>query len=266
MRSGYVIPMVSIIGDYISDCIRTEGVYEREILEFLRDRVFDLPACGHQTALDVGANIGNHSLYLADIFKKVVAFEPNPLTKSMLEINLALNGVENVDVRAVALASKPGKEMLRFGFANLGAAHLASIDADGDERSIEVELAAGDDVIDQSDRIGFIKIDVEGAELLVLKGLMQTLRRHQPIVAIEQWSAAIELSDGSSPSVSFLRDLGYSMWEIRARSGVMGRLGKLASIVRGSVDIEMVEIDRLLKRQYPGLLFTPANFCFPTTS
>lgn len=266
MRSGYAKPMVSIIGDYISDRIRTEGLYEREILEFLRNCVFDLAACREQIALDVGANIGNHSIYLADIFKQVIAFEPNPLTRSMLDINLTLNHVANVDVRSVALSSTSGKEMLHFTLRNLGEAHLASIDAEGNEQGIEVELAAGDDVIDEADRIGFVKVDVEGAELSVLEGLNGILRNHQPLVAIEQWPAGIDESSGSSPSFSFLQNLGYTAWEIQTRTGVGGRLGKIASIFFGSADIELVAVDRLERRQYPALLFTPAEYSFPAKS
>ena len=115
-------PMVSIIGDSVSDAIRAEQLYERDILEFVRDRLLDPRITPREVAVDVGANIGNHSLFLADIFERVIAFEPNPLARSIMEINLALNKVGNVELRAVGLSDQSGTATLTFDPINLGAA------------------------------------------------------------------------------------------------------------------------------------------------
>lgn len=256
--------MVSIIGDWISDHIRAEGMYERETLEFLRECIFDRAACAKQVALDVGANIGNHSLFLSDIFERVIAFEPNPLARALLQINLDMNDVTNVDVRPVGLSDRNGSATLQFDPINLGAASSEHANKGKGAREAMIELVVGDEAIDQSEPIGFIKIDVEGAEEAALRGLEQTLRSRQPIVMMEQWSEAIE--HGTSPSTSFLRELGYSVWEIKRGRLFRGQLGKIPTLLLGHIDYFLDPLPRLEKREYPALIFTPPSYVFPPRS
>jgi FkbM family methyltransferase len=259
-------PTIAIIGEHVSDVIRAEGLYERDILQFLKDHVLDPVASKDQVALDVGANIGNHSMVLADIFKAVISFEPNPITNAILHLNLDLNGIENVDVRPLALSSHSGRELLHFGAANLGAAHLGSVGKSEAGRTAEVELAVGDEVLADIGPIGFVKIDVEGAELGVLSGLQETLRRDQPIIVLEQLPGEIDGATGSSPSTNFLKSLGYTMWQIRKLVPARGLLGEILSLTRGSVDFELKRVNRLEKQQYPALLFTPSSYRTPAGS
>jgi FkbM family methyltransferase len=258
-------PMVSVIGDHVSDIIRAERLYERDILEFLRDRVFDGRKAAGQIAMDVGANIGNHSLFLSDIFARVVAFEPNALTRSLLHTNLEMNDIENVDVRAVGLSDRTGIATLQFDPLNLGAASASHVVAKGaGKRQSAIELMVGDDAVDPSEAVGFVKIDVEGAEEAVLKGLEQTLRTHAPVVMIEQWPDVIDKASGTSPSTLFLHELGYSGWEIQRAPLFRGQLGKIPTLLLGHVDYSLRPVSRLRKREYPALIFTPPDYEFPS--
>ena len=82
--------------DHIGHRINLDGVYEKEELEFLFDWLAEL-GCDlkNKTALDVGANIGNHSLFFSDRFKSVFSFEPNPRTFKVLSLNADLK--ENIN-------------------------------------------------------------------------------------------------------------------------------------------------------------------------
>jgi FkbM family methyltransferase len=259
-------PIVSILGDDVSDTVRAEGVYERAILEFLRDCVIDPHKAAAQVAVDVGANIGNHALFLSDIFDRIIAFEPNPLTRSILAINIEMNQVRNIDVNGVGLSNAPGKAILRFDRLNIGAATLGVYPNPHQNRdqSCEIELAVGDDVIDRALPIGFIKIDVEGVEEDALKGLEKTLRAQMPIVMIEQWEDVIDPTSGTSPSASFLRTLGYEQWELAPSALSRGKIGKLSSLLLGRADYIMRMVDHLQKREYPALIFTPPGYEFPS--
>jgi len=258
--------MVSIIGDEVSDVIRAEKVYEREVLEFVRDRILDKVKCRSQAAIDVGANIGNHSLFLSDLFARVIAFEPNPLARSLLELNIGLNNVANIDVRAVGLSDQAGNTTLRFDPINLGRATSSeSGDLSSVARQTTIDLVVGDDSLRQVERIGFIKLDIEGAEDSALRGLEQTLRMHSPIVMIEQWPDVID-QNGMSPSFSFLRNLEYSAWEIERTALFRGQVGKIPMLLLGRADYALRPLDRLQIREHPALIFTPRGYEFPAES
>jgi FkbM family methyltransferase len=258
-------PMVSIIGDQVSDWIRAEQIYERDILEFVRDRVLDPSKTALAFALDVGANIGNHSLFLSDLFARVLAFEPNPLAGSLLQINVDLNGVENVEIRPVGLSDRNGTALLEFDPTNLGAASSSELrETSAVTRRSAIDLVIGDEALDRSKTVAFIKVDVEGAEEAVLRGLEQTLRTDAPVVMMEQWPEVIDQVSGTSPAVSFLRGLGYAVWEIQRAPIFRGRLGKLPALLLGHIDYSLRSISRLEKREYPALIFTPPSYEFPS--
>lgn len=85
---------------YIDERIFVDGIYERRFLEFLRQRI--RPG---GVMLDVGANIGNHALYLRDLFSEVHCFEPSPRVAGRLEENIGLNRAANVRVHPLGLGA-----------------------------------------------------------------------------------------------------------------------------------------------------------------
>jgi FkbM family methyltransferase len=257
-------PMVSIIGDHVSDVIRAEQVYERDILEFLRDRVLDRTKIGGQVALDVGANIGNHSLFFSDLFERVIAFEPNAITRALLKMNLDLNAADNVEVQPIGLSDGEGTATLQFDPINIGAASTSGVARiQGRTRQSVIELRAGDSVVKSTEPVGLIKVDVEGAEEAVLKGLNGVLQAHLPVVMLEQWPEVIDAESGSSPVVSYMRSLGYSVWEIERTRTFRGALGKIATLLLGHVDYQLTPISRLDQREYPALIFAPPSYLPP---
>ena len=140
--------------------------------------------------VDVGANVGNHLVYLAlgSPATRMVAFEPNPVARRLLEINLRLNILaERVEVKPVALGAEAGVGALALTEHNLGAARIDS--ARGTQ---PIVIERGDDQL--SDRIvSFIKIDTEGHEIAVLEGLAKTIARCRPSLFVEVSTANREL-------------------------------------------------------------------------
>lgn len=254
-------PMVSITGDVISDVIRAEGLFERESLKLLRDCFLDGELCKNQVALDVGANIGNHTLFFADLFQKVIAFEPNPIARAMLEINLELNRATNVEIQSAGLSDRAGRVALSFDTQNLGATRsVANPDEAHDSR--QIELAVGDQIVTGDQHIGLIKIDVEGAEDAVLRGLQGTIEKHEPLIAVEQLKETIDPVSGTSPAFAFLRDRGFTAWDYQpVRLGKP--LGRLISLIEGHSKFRVHPVDRLESRDYYALIFTPPSYVFP---
>lgn len=130
------------------------------------------------TVLDVGANLGLYSLLLSRLVGpsgRVVAFEPDPSLHALLCENCAANGAQNVAPHRLALGSAPERMVLSRLTLNSGDNHLGS-DAEATfRRPVEVEVASLDTLMPGL-RPDLVKVDVQGWELKVLRGMEATLR------------------------------------------------------------------------------------------
>lgn len=122
---------------------------------------------------DVGAYIGFYSLFAGKNGAEVVAFEPNPISRRRLIENIQLNDL-SIKTTNIALSDSKGKE--KFNVVNDGkpddGAHLGG----QSNHSVIVKTMPGDNLGDDFKTPDVIKIDVEGAEYDVVKGLKETLR------------------------------------------------------------------------------------------
>lgn len=140
------------------------------------------------SVVDIGANIGMFTLAArAQIGSagRIIAFEPNPTPRKKLERHIALNGIQNVDLFDVALDKQEGRAVLTFPNWNSGEGSLSDIGYAQDEtQSVDVEVRVGDDLLKEINP-RLVKIDVEGAEIGVLKGLQKLIARARPIITTE---------------------------------------------------------------------------------
>jgi FkbM family methyltransferase len=144
-------------------------------------------------ALDVGANIGNHSIYFSKYFKKVLSFEPVSRTFQILSLNT--NFVQNIEVFNFALSDETKQSNI---FVDTKASGLSSLNNTSNKTCIEkIKIKVFDNLhnIDK-DLIGLVKIDVEGHEVNVLNGMKNLLKSSSPICLIEfQGSKRYEIID-----------------------------------------------------------------------
>ncbi len=168
------------IGDFVSTRIMLDGIYEGRELDALAREVFQrLPR--ESTALDIGANIGNHTVYFTRHFSRVVAFEPNPMVAALLRVNTAEYG-NAINVLQIGLSDAPAKLNFKVNEHNLGASRFT------DEVSNSViEVDKLDNLVAdlKLDDVSFVKIDVEGHEDRVIAGAFEFLSTAQPIIALE---------------------------------------------------------------------------------
>lgn len=181
--------------DYIQKNLATKGVpYELSMLTDMKRRLQV-----ESTVLDVGANIGNHTFYLAQVLRcHVIAFEANDELAHAMDITASEAGLEeSVTVHAFALGDKPGfAEFEQAMPENLGGQRLRK----GSGR-IKIRTL---DSFGISAPVSAVKIDVEGMELDVLKGGKKLIESNLPILYVESQTkeSFLEIS-------SFLKTLGY---------------------------------------------------------
>jgi len=179
-------------GNYIDDQILTYGVYEKNVLYFMRDyaRARNNPDA---VFLDVGANTGQHSLFMSRYVKRVHAFEPFPPVADRFRQMIQRNGFSNIILHEVGLGNEEASVPF---FAppddNLGGgtflAEHANACANGRVRpATNFRVVVGDKLLEQNQvsSIELVKIDVEGYEEYALIGLSSTLARDRPVVVVE---------------------------------------------------------------------------------
>ncbi|TVR50253.1 MAG: FkbM family methyltransferase [Puniceicoccaceae bacterium] len=185
----------------------------RQYYEFTHINLIRRLMSGARLALDVGANVGNHSHAFAGIFGQVWAFEPLGRVADRLEQRAA--ALPNVSVFRIALGE--AEATLRFAPSETANWGRGRIEAGGTE---EVRVVAGDGFLGErrSGPVDFIKIDVEGHEIPVLRGLRQTLERDRPVVLFEAARPLKSAGSGAWAEVVRLFPADYGFAVIKGQS------------------------------------------------
>lgn len=142
------------------------------------------------TVLDVGANYGYYSVLLAELVGpdgRLHAFEPNPAPARATEFTLEVNAFRSRShVHRLALSDAAGTCAFFVPDNEPKNGHLVfgEPQQSGGE-SFEVAIATLDSVCADLDRVDFIKIDAEGAESRIFKGMRETIARHNPLIVLE---------------------------------------------------------------------------------
>lgn len=262
-RSTQRHPRFAVLpGDTVSEEVLVAGLYEETLLlplfnHLLAGRRADF---SQQVAVDVGANIGNHSLFLARHFARVVAFEPNPDTLAMLTCNVALAlPAGRVEVVPVGLGDRNGEfSFLQNESGNLGGSGFEFAGVRGG-REVVCSLRRGDELLGPDRlgaRVGLIKLDVEGAELAALQGLRDTLQRDRPVLLFE--SNRPDGPQGGEALLAWLRSQGYQdFWSVEERGAGQPPWRRLLRRLLRGEQIACQPVTRLQARPYSMLVALP---------
>jgi FkbM family methyltransferase len=207
------------LGSFIDWSVYVYGAYSKNELLLLRDLALVLrSALGRVTFYDIGANVGQHTVFMSPLVDRVVSFEPFPLVREKLEQKLSDNAIGNVTLFPVGLGSKD--EDLPYtppDGKNLGTGTFRSVAADRDTCVLPVRN--GDLFFNQNalPRIDLMKIDVEGFESNVLIGLKETIKRDRPVILMELSSAD---RSGFGDKKSFIASIydNFEMYSVRTTS------------------------------------------------
>jgi FkbM family methyltransferase len=218
-----------------------KGEREVKLLPFLVDP--------RRNAVDVGANKGTYTYFLARLARHVHAFEPNPKMFKILQRTIA----RNVTASPVALSNRSGTAEFRIprqskgGFSNQGGS-LSEAKISKNYKGVTVETRRLDE-LDLGD-VGFMKIDVEGFEQEVIDGARETIRRCRPtlLVEVEEGYTKVPIET----ALRWILDIGYH--------GLFLERGVLRSLD----DFDPVAHHRNETRGYVNnYIFLPANPASP---
>lgn len=166
-----------VYNDIIGFNIINRGFFELDELRVLKNSFKD--SIKSKTFLDIGSNVGNHSVYFSDTFNSIKSFEPQKFTFKLLEYNT--KNYSNIEVFNYGIDEIPRKTKFFIPNNNKGGGseHVKS-----NNHSVEeVELKPIDKKFYND--IGYVKIDVEGNEYSVLKSIEGIILKSCPIISIE---------------------------------------------------------------------------------
>lgn len=199
-----------------------KGIYEEEethfFLEWLRPGM---------AVLDIGANFGYFTLLASSAVGRegrVFAFEPEPANFALLEKNIALNAYPQARAFATALSDRAGTVRLFTDSANLGNPSFSAENVPPSSPHVDVPTVTLDELLasehDAPKHFDLLKMDVQGAEALVIEGAMELLKRDHPTLLIEFWPNGLR-NMGSDPGafIETLGSLGYVPRRVSRRGG-----------------------------------------------
>ena len=240
--------LYSVNDAYIGRSLQTYGEYCEDDI-----RLFQKVVRPCNTVLDIGANIGAHTVFFANAVGRkgrVVAIEPLRSNFQMLCANLTLNGLDHVEPLQMAVGREAGTvQVPRVGLMNIGNQGAFSLrDPLPDDAMLDtVPMTTVDGLTLES--CHFIKIDVEGMEEEVLRGAVATFKRHQPILHLEN-----NKKDQSPALIQTLFDLDYScFWHPSRYFDPENYRGVAKNIFHKSVELNMVAVPRLVAHLVDGL-------------
>jgi FkbM family methyltransferase len=158
----------------------------------------------NNTYLDIGVNIGTHSIVYSKIFNKVLSFEADKYNYNQSKENLMINNIVNVDLFNNALGCVHGfVKTVQHNNQSRGCINTVLTNNETDTEQITLDSL-------NLNNIDFIKIDVEGNELNVIKGATDTIIRNRPIIQFEYNNLAKNLCNVEYTDIElYLNSIGY---------------------------------------------------------
>lgn len=213
------------------------GAFERDTV--VTYRRFIVPGA---VVLDIGANIGAHTLHLARLVGdagQVYAFEPTLYAFEKLRRNLALNPdiASRVTAEQIMLTDRPDAKIEAeiysswplSGNADLHAKHLGRPEATTGSRAARL-----DDYLAEAkvERLDFIKLDVDGFECHVLGGGLAALQRFQPVILMEFTSYVLrERGRSTAELLGILQQAGYRLYRLDGKTALPNEPAGLHGLV-----------------------------------
>lgn len=241
------------------------GAFEKPLLFFLRDTFQQLQKSRGATACfcDIGANIGQHSLFMSQYCGSVHAFEPFDQVRARLAHHIELNQLENIAVHPVGLGQETHHQTF---YAPTGSnqgvgSFIEDSQEKGNEAIGELQIFNGDDYFEQQGILQpvLMKIDVEGLEKEVLEGLRKTLGRVRPVIAVEVSYGEARSFTSREELLAILPD-DYHIFRFDTRKADGSTARRRGSRAKRSGAYSLIAMDGWHGKDQDDLVLVPAEF------
>jgi len=168
--------------------------------------------------VDVGANVGFYTLLAAKQLQghgKIYSFEPTPRTYRILRDNVQINGLLElgmIELYQLAVTDRKGSAQLSVYDADCG--HNTLFGDEQANRQIEVSTTSLDEILEDRQQVDIVKIDAEGAEPLVFRGMRGVIQRNPAIRIVLEFAPSLLQRAGTRP-LDFLREIESAGFDVR---------------------------------------------------
>jgi FkbM family methyltransferase len=228
------IAIYTTADNYIEWTILSSGTYESDI-----EKLISISLTEGDVALDIGGNIGLQSLRMAKYVGKsgkVLAFEPlNYLRKKFLK-NIHLNRLKNINLYPYALSDQESKMTFSVNEHHWNQGTFSLMQSDNGTTLQEIEVKIADEMVEiiNLQKLTLIKIDVEGFEFNVLKGLSNTIEKFKPRIIFEYDENYWEKNHQSMQACyKFLSNYNYDLFKVNSAGCEL--INSPANIVSGNL-------------------------------
>lgn len=241
-KYGYVVYNKNDI--YIGRAIETYGEFSE-----LEVDIFRQICQKNDVVVEVGANIGTHTLPLAQIVGlqgRVYAFEPQRIVFQTLCANMALNNITNVECFQVAASSEEGFVLipeLRYDLEG----NFGGVSVNQFTQGVKVSQVRLDEFLEIT-KLKLLKIDVEGMEAEVIKGARRIIKQFRPILYVEN-----DRLEKSKELINLIRSLDYKIyWHLPPLYNPQNFTANSENIYPGIVSINMLCFPQTLEVNLQG--------------
>lgn len=182
-----------------------------------------------KNVLDIGANIGFSTLKFKEINNNlnILAFEPQASMYKLMVKNIRTNNIKNVKIYNFGLSNSNKKHNFHSSINYPGNGSIKKLQPKLKTNKKIIKFIKGDSLI--KNKIDFIKIDTEGSELLVLKGLEKTITKYKPVIFCEilrKWTKVFTINPNDI--IGYLSHYGYKCYGISDK-GVLVKIRKITN-------------------------------------
>lgn len=198
--------------DYLFQQALSNGTNEKHFVSLI-----NLILNTDSVALDLGGNIGTHSIAMAKLARegRVITFEPQSLTFSILQNNLLLNNCNNVSAFRFACSDENYRTVSMQPFDFTGE-RINNGNLGVDPHSFTGDLVMSRTIDSLSlERLDFIKLDIQGSEVRALRGARDTISRFRPFMFVEIEQQHLKAMGGSSKElIELILSFNYALYRV----------------------------------------------------